>query len=72
MLGSDGVMDYRAARFYETLKNVDAVLDTVGGETLERSYEIIKPGGIVVSSQSSPPRKSPSNTAFARFSSSLR
>lgn len=53
-LGADGVMDYRAARFYEGLKNVDAVLDTVGGETLERSYEIIKPGGIVVSSATQP------------------
>ncbi len=53
-LGADGVMDYRAARFYESLKNVDAVLDTVGGETLERSYEIIKPGGIVVSSAAQP------------------
>jgi NADPH:quinone reductase-like Zn-dependent oxidoreductase len=54
MLGADGVMDYRAARFYESLKNVDAVLDTVGGETLERFYEIIKPGGIVVSSAVQP------------------
>jgi len=54
MLGADGVIDYRAARFYESLKNVDAVLDTVGGETLERSYEIIKPGGIVVSSAAQP------------------
>ena len=54
MLGTDGVMDYRATRFYESLKNVDAVLDTVGSETLERSYEIIKPGGIVVSSAAQP------------------
>jgi len=54
MLGADGVIDYRAARFYESLKNVDAVLDTVGGEALERSYEIIKPGGIVVSSAAQP------------------
>ncbi len=57
MLGADGVMDYRVARFYERLKNVDAVLDTVGGETLERSYEIIKPGGIVVSSAAQPSQK---------------
>jgi NADPH:quinone reductase-like Zn-dependent oxidoreductase len=53
-LGADGVMDYRAARFYESVKNVDVVLDTVGAETLERSYEIVKPGGIVVSSAAQP------------------
>ncbi len=54
MLGADGVMDYRAARFYESLMNVDVVLDTVGGDTLERSYEIVKPGGIVISSAAPP------------------
>ncbi len=53
-LGADGAMDYRTSRFYENLKNVDAVLDTVGGETLERSYEIVKPGGIIVSAATQP------------------
>jgi NADPH:quinone reductase-like Zn-dependent oxidoreductase len=53
-LGADGVMDYRATRFYESLKNVDVVLDTVGGETLDRSYEIVKRGGIIVSSAAQP------------------
>jgi NADPH:quinone reductase-like Zn-dependent oxidoreductase len=53
-LGADGVMDYRTTRFYESLKAVDVVLDTVGGETLERSYEIVKRGGIIVSSAAQP------------------
>jgi NADPH:quinone reductase-like Zn-dependent oxidoreductase len=53
-LGADGLMDYRATRFYETLKEVDVVLDTVGGETLEQSYEIVKRGGIIVSSAARP------------------
>jgi NADPH:quinone reductase-like Zn-dependent oxidoreductase len=53
-LGADGVMDYRATRFYESLKNVDVVLDTVGGEALDRSYEIVKRGGIIVSSAAQP------------------
>jgi NADPH:quinone reductase-like Zn-dependent oxidoreductase len=57
-LGADGVMDYRATRFYERLKDVDVVLDTVGGETLERSYEIIKRGGIIVSSAARPSKDS--------------
>jgi NADPH:quinone reductase-like Zn-dependent oxidoreductase len=53
-LGADGVIDYRSRRFYENLKNVDVVLDTVGGESLERSYDIVKPGGIIVSSAAQP------------------
>jgi NADPH:quinone reductase-like Zn-dependent oxidoreductase len=53
-LGADGVIDYRANRFYESLKDIDTVLDTVGGETLERSYAIVKRGGIIVSSAAQP------------------
>ncbi|MGE5303831.1 MAG: NADP-dependent oxidoreductase [Alphaproteobacteria bacterium] len=56
-LGADGVMDYRATRFWERLKDVDVVLDTVGGETLERSYEIVKRGGIIVSSAAQPSKE---------------
>jgi NADPH:quinone reductase-like Zn-dependent oxidoreductase len=37
-LGALGVIDHRATRFEERVKEVDAVIDTVGGETLERSY----------------------------------
>jgi NADPH:quinone reductase-like Zn-dependent oxidoreductase len=48
--GADGVIDYRANRFEERVKEIDAVLDTVGGETLDRSYAIVKRGGIIVSS----------------------
>jgi NADPH:quinone reductase-like Zn-dependent oxidoreductase len=53
-LGADGVVDYRATRFYERLKAIDVVLDTVGGETLEQSYQVLKPGGILVSSAAQP------------------
>lgn len=67
-LGADGVIDYRTSRFYESLKNVDAVLDTVGGETLERSYEIVKRGGIIVSSAAQPsPEKAEQHGIRARF-----
>ena len=53
-LGADGVIDYRATRFEERVKEIDAVLDTVGGETLDRSYGVLKRGGIVVSSAAQP------------------
>jgi NADPH:quinone reductase-like Zn-dependent oxidoreductase len=53
-LGADGVIDYRARRFEERVKEIDAVIDTVGGETLDRSYGVLKRGGIVVSSAAHP------------------
>ena len=56
-LGADGVIDYRARRFEERVKEIDAVLDTVGGETLDRSYGVLKRGGIVVSSAAQPSKE---------------
>ena len=53
-LGADGVIDYRARRFEEQVKDMDAVLDTVGGETLDRSYGLLKRGGILVSAATRP------------------
>lgn len=47
-LGADDVIDYRAARFDERAHGVDAVFDTVGGETLRRSWSVLKPGGRLV------------------------
>src|SRR6185369_14863281 len=44
-LGAYGVIDYGVKRFEEQLKDVDAVLDTVGGDTLERSYGVLSVGG---------------------------
>ena len=56
-LGADGVIDYRVRRFEERVKEIDAVLDTVGGETLDRSYGVLKRGGIVVSLAAQPSRE---------------
>jgi NADPH:quinone reductase-like Zn-dependent oxidoreductase len=53
-IGGVGVIDYRAGRFEDNVKEVDAVIDTVGGETLDRSYEVVKRGGIVVSASTLP------------------
>jgi NADPH:quinone reductase-like Zn-dependent oxidoreductase len=53
-LGAYGVIDYRARRFEGQVKEIDAVLDTVGGETLDRSYGVLKRGGILVSSAAQP------------------
>lgn len=48
-LGADEVIDYKMTAFEEVVKDVDIVLDMVGGKTLENSYGIIKPGGILLS-----------------------
>ncbi len=47
-LGAEMVIDYRAGRFEESAGDVDVVFDTVGGDTLERSWRILKPGGRLV------------------------
>lgn len=41
-LGADEVVNYRATRFEEAVRKVDAVFDTVGGETLNRSWSLLK------------------------------
>lgn len=47
MLGADEVIDYRERRFEEAGK-VDVIFDTVGGETRDRSWGLLKPGGRLV------------------------
>ena len=47
-LGADEVIDYRVSKFEDTVRDVDAVFDTVGGETLARSWGVLKPGGKLV------------------------
>ena len=47
-LGADEVIDYHATRFEETVKDIDVVFDAVGGETLERSWGVLRSGGRLV------------------------
>ncbi|MGE7880401.1 NADP-dependent oxidoreductase [Bacillus sp. NPDC094077] len=48
-LGADKMINYKAEKFEDILKNYDAVFDTIGGTTLEKSFDIIKSGGNIVS-----------------------
>ncbi len=48
-LGADTVIDYHATRFEDAVDNVDVILDTIGGETQERSWKVLKRGGVLVS-----------------------
>jgi NADPH:quinone reductase-like Zn-dependent oxidoreductase len=47
-LGADVAIDYKTQKFEDIAKEVDVVVDGVGGETLARSYSIVKRGGILV------------------------
>ncbi|MFF9044170.1 NADP-dependent oxidoreductase [Streptomyces parvulus] len=48
-LGADETVDYRETDFAEAVKDVDVVLDTIGGDTSLRSLRVLRPGGVVVS-----------------------
>jgi NADPH:quinone reductase-like Zn-dependent oxidoreductase len=47
-LGAEQVIDYRAVRFEESVPPVEVVFDTVGGETFERSWNVLKPNGRMI------------------------
>ena len=55
-VAANEIIDYTTTRFEEVLHSVDMVFDMVGGDTLQRSWQVIKPGGVLVSIVSpSPP-----------------
>ena len=53
-LGVHHIIDYNGTRFEEVAKNVDVVLDCVGGEVQERSWAVLKPGGMLASIRGRP------------------
>jgi NADPH:quinone reductase-like Zn-dependent oxidoreductase len=53
-LGADVAIDYTKQKFEDVAKDVDVVLDSVGKDTLARSYGVVKKGGIIVSIVASP------------------
>src|SRR5207302_10497233 len=48
-LGATEVIDYTTTRFEDVVHGVDFVFDTVGGDTLQRSWQVVKPGGVLCS-----------------------
>jgi NADPH:quinone reductase-like Zn-dependent oxidoreductase len=59
-LGADVVVDYKKQAFETLLHGYDVVLDSLGGETLEKSLQVLKPGGKAISVAGPP------DAAFAR------
>ncbi len=47
--GADEVIDYQTTPFEEAGSEIDVVLDTIGGDTQERSWKVLKKGGTLVS-----------------------
>jgi NADPH:quinone reductase-like Zn-dependent oxidoreductase len=66
-LGADEVIDYRAERFEDVVRDVDVVFDTVGGETLERSWGVLKRGGRLVTVAASGERTTDERIRAAYF-----
>jgi len=48
-LGADEMIDYQAQKFEDVARKIDIVLDPIGGDTQERSWKVLKKGGILVS-----------------------
>lgn len=66
-LGADEVIDYRTTAFETVVREVDVVLDTVGGETRDRSWGVLRPGGRLVTVAADAERFSDSRARDAFF-----
>lgn len=53
-LGASTAIDYRNERFEEKVRDADAVIDLVGGETQRRSFQVLRQGGKLISAVSTP------------------
>lgn len=53
-LGVDQAINYATTAFEEVASDVDVVLDTIGDDTQQRSWKVLKPGGILISTVQSP------------------
>jgi NADPH:quinone reductase-like Zn-dependent oxidoreductase len=53
-LGANTVIDYKTQRFEEEVRDADAVIDLVGGETQQRSFQVLRRGGKLISAVSNP------------------
>src|SRR5580704_15234579 len=51
-LGADVVIDYKKQRFEDEASDLDMVFDLIDGETRERSWKLLKKGGILISDPS--------------------
>jgi NADPH:quinone reductase-like Zn-dependent oxidoreductase len=67
-LGADRVIDYSSVKFWEELSDLDVVLDTVGGEVLEKSWEVLRRGGSLVTIVGDAPQETAAKYGVRGFS----
>lgn len=53
-LGADEAVDYKTTNFKTVVKDVDVVLDVIGGQTQADSFEVLKRGGILIATAQPP------------------
>jgi NADPH:quinone reductase-like Zn-dependent oxidoreductase len=56
-LGADQTIDYKHEKFEDAVQNIDLVFDLIGGETQQRSWNVLKDGGTLISSVQRPDEK---------------
>ncbi len=66
-LGAERVIDYKTERFDELVQDLDVVFDGVGGETLQRSWNVLKAGGRLVTVAASGESTTADDRANAAF-----
>ncbi|MDQ0879325.1 alcohol dehydrogenase [Peribacillus sp. V2I11] len=70
-LGADEVINYKTEKFEHSIHDYDAVLDTIGGATLERSFVTLKKGGKIVSISGIPNGRFAKENGFSSFKKTL-
>lgn len=70
-LGADEVINYKTEKFEHLIRDYDAVLDTIGGATLERSFVTLKKGGKIVSISGIPNGRFAKENGFSSFKKTL-
>lgn len=70
-LGADEVVNYKIEKFEHSIRDYDAVLDTIGGATLERSFVTLKKGGKIVSISGIPNGRFAKENGFSSFKKTL-
>ncbi|MEY8755379.1 NADP-dependent oxidoreductase [Peribacillus frigoritolerans] len=66
-LGADKVINYKTERFEHSIRDYNAVLDTIGGATLEKSFVTLKKGGKIVSISGIPNGRFAKENGFSSF-----
>lgn len=53
-LGADQIIDYKSQRFEQEISEIDLVFDLIGGDTLKRSWSVLRDGGALISTLEEP------------------